>query len=486
MPAWRPPVPLICFSIAIVTVLTRAAAFGNPLYSGDDQLYLLIGKAMNAGAVPYVDVWDRKPIGLFLIFAGMDRLGGDGVIVSQIIAGVLVALTAGLIFLIARRFADARGSLFAALAFLICLPMFKGASAQAQLFYDPLIAGAALLTLREIERRDPRWWPSLAAMLLCGVAFTIKQTSVVESAAFGLMLTGEKWRASASGLRSAPFALALGAAFLLPTAATFVWFWNIGQLGTYWDTSFLSIFRKGHDAGGGVPAHLLYCTAFTAPLAALAWWGMRVQRRAGVPADDPAERFLLLWIAAAVIGVAVIPRFYRYYPIPLLVPLAASAASILAHRRVGPVALSLLAIIALAQGDVRRFGRTQQSREGFAALTAYVRANLHGGCLFVADGPPLLYASTAACRPTRFIFPDHLAIASETHGIPVDSGVEMRRIVAQRPSVIVVMVRAPDEPRNPVSWPVLRQALATDYRWTRTFELPIDYSRQKLTVWLRR
>ena len=79
---------------ATVTVLVRAAGIGDIVAHGDEQFYLLTGDRMlNWGAVPYADIWDRKPVGLFLLYAGIRLLGGNGIIAYQLSALAAVAAT---------------------------------------------------------------------------------------------------------------------------------------------------------------------------------------------------------------------------------------------------------------------------------------------------------------------------------------------------------------------------------------------------------
>lgn len=49
------------------------------------------------GALPHVDVWDRKPIGLFLTYAALHPLSGGGLIGIQLV-GTLS--TVGTVFVI--------------------------------------------------------------------------------------------------------------------------------------------------------------------------------------------------------------------------------------------------------------------------------------------------------------------------------------------------------------------------------------------------
>ena len=59
--------PLAVF--VVVALVTRAIWFGDPVADFDEQIYSLIGWRMTYGELPFVEVWDRKPFGLFAIFA---------------------------------------------------------------------------------------------------------------------------------------------------------------------------------------------------------------------------------------------------------------------------------------------------------------------------------------------------------------------------------------------------------------------------------
>jgi hypothetical protein len=48
--------------IVLATLVFRSFHFGNPDVDFDEPFYLLVGDRMLHGAIPYVDIWDRKPI----------------------------------------------------------------------------------------------------------------------------------------------------------------------------------------------------------------------------------------------------------------------------------------------------------------------------------------------------------------------------------------------------------------------------------------
>ena len=84
---WAPALLIGAFVIAL-----RALYFNNPAVNIDEQFYLLAAdRWLNAGQLPYVDIWDRKPIGIFLLYAPAVLWFKNGVIGYQIL-GLLATL----------------------------------------------------------------------------------------------------------------------------------------------------------------------------------------------------------------------------------------------------------------------------------------------------------------------------------------------------------------------------------------------------------
>ena len=104
-----------------VALLLRFGQFGNPLKGLDEQYYLLVGDRMLQGALPYVDLWDRKPFGLFVLFAGIRLLGGNGVIEATIVAALFAAATACIVTAIALRSVSCIPAILAGIGYLVAL-----------------------------------------------------------------------------------------------------------------------------------------------------------------------------------------------------------------------------------------------------------------------------------------------------------------------------------------------------------------------------
>lgn len=452
----RAAVALILLAVALVA---RAQTFGNPVIGFDEQFYLLVGDRLLHGAIPYVDIFDRKPVGLFLIFAAARALGGDGFVQYKLVALASVVATALLIHGIAQRHAGRVAALLAAALYILWLNFMEGEGGQSPVFYNlPMVAAAALILT--VRRGGDPLRAGAGAMLLVGVALQIKYSVVVEGVFFGCWLIALGWQAGQRGARLARSIALWIALALLPTLAAFATYAAIGQARAFVFANFLSVLAQGR---GGLATQLeglaaiLGILALPLLLAATGWrkWG-----------GTTRDRFLLGWLAASAAGVLLYWRFASpHYAMPLLPPLMCLLARSIdsgRRRRIAGLALAGVGLI----GGQAVLAVSARHKGGADAAAAVARAaRVEGtGCIYVYDGYPALYMLTGSCLPTRWPFPGHLATQEESRAaaLGVDPAREVRRILARRPVAIV-----DDWPHfaggNPVTRRILDAALATDY-----------------------
>lgn len=435
-------------AVAAVLVLAafaiRCAQFGNPLIHVDENFYLLVGDRMLHGALPYVDIWDRKPVGLFMLFAAIRLLGGDGIVQYQVVATLFAAATAFVVARMAAPMAGLKAATVAGVVYLLLLGLVGGTGGQAPVFYNLFVAGAAWATLIASTRpgvsagQIRRY--GAVAMSLIGVAMQVKYTAVFEGVFLGVALMWASWCASERLNRLAlDTALWIGLA-LTPTLAALAWYVWLGHADAFLYANFLSI----GDRSGASPDELLHRLAkawkalhiplFAVVLAAL----LESWRR--FTAGPATFRFALIWLAAAFGGYLAFGTYFDHYALPLFVPLAVACAPLFAYRRYhfGAIAATLM----LLSGGIANaviIQKIQLKRGHQAEMTALVdaiRPRLKG-CLYVWNGDPMLYHLTGSCLPTRYPFAGHLNLLRENGAIGVDQATEVRRILATRPSVIV-------------------------------------------------
>lgn len=114
-----------------------------------------------------------------------------------------------------------------------------------------------------------------------------------------------------------------------------------------------------------------------------------------------------------------------------------------------------------------------------AAIAPYVGRSKD--CLYVFDGPAVLYRTTDTCLPTRFVYPDHLNNALEARSLEVDQPTEIARILAARPGVIVTADR-PMTVQRKDNLALIRDATQSGYRPLITASL----HNREVTAWVRR
>jgi len=441
--------------LAFVALALRLPDIGNPLIDLDEQFYLLVGDRMLHGAVPYVDIWDRKPVGLFLIYAAARAVGGDPWLGYQLLATVSAIVTAGLIAMLARTVAGARAGVGAGAIYLLWLGFLGGRGGQSPVFYDALTAGAALLVWQALVRPRLLWRGGIAAMLACGIAMQIKPTAVFDGGWFGVaLLIGAgraRWRMTAIGA----YAAALVTTALVPTLLAFIVYRAMGHGEAWWFATIESIFMRGFSPAEPIAGRLTgIALMLLVPVGAALLGAIRVERS--------ARWFLIGWAVVALVGLSAVPPYYNHYALPLLVPIAVLGGIGIAGSvaMTGVVAAAAAALLWLS--GYPHLGERAANRAGVAQMAATVDRYRGGECLFAVTGPPALYVATRSCLPTRYPFAPHLTLASETGAIGVDQLAELRRTLATRPPVIVT--GPPPAGASAASITLIDAVLARDYR----------------------
>ena len=455
-PGWRWTIVLLIVTAAAFAL--RVRHFGNPVIHIDEQYYLLVGDAMLHGRLPLVDFWDRKPPGLFLIFAGIRLVGGNGVVEYQVAATLFAAATAFLIVRMAARIAPLYAALTAGLCYLLYLGLFGGEGGQTPVFYNFFVAICASLTLAAVtrERFDRRaFLMATLAMLVAGLAMQIKYTVLFEGAFFGLVLL---WRARSTGLSWPALlgcALLWGLLGIAPTAAAYIYYASIGYGQEFVFANFLSTSARVVEEGKTLE-RLVRMFGLSAPLWIAAVVGRAVRNREWVP-DYRAHDFLLGWMAASTGGVILFGTYFEHYTLPMLAPMSVAAAAGIARWSAGVGIISgtrswrlpFLLFVPLA-GLVAQelvLAKNLRSRGGAAAFHAmadWIRPRLRPGeCIYVHDGDPLLYREVGSCLPTRWNFPAHLDNLVEARALGVDPVAELQRIMATRPRFVIISAQPP-------------------------------------------
>lgn len=459
--------PLRSLSLFLpIAVALRLLMFGKPAFQSDEQFYLLVAQRMAQGALPYVDIWDRKPWGLFAIYRGAYALPFDPVLTYQLLGLAFSVLTALVIERIARRIAPPKAARMAGLVYLLWQPVFNVALGQSPVFYNLPVALAALIMVESRSRAHDASLlrRGLQAMLLLGLAMQIKYSVVFEGVAFGLMLLG---RGEADGWprrKTALAGIAWIAAALAPTAAVWLGYAWAGHGDAFAQANFTSILGRTTDLPAAFARLAKECAALTPFALALLAAPRRLSPVRGErPAVLPSLR---IWALASVAGFLAFGTWYDHYLGSVLVPLSVLAAPALSRpakseRWYGRLlfGLGMVGAIVVPALQVREKGDAAQ----FMAMTQAISRELHGRCLYVFEGDSALYRTTEACIPTRFAYPSHLNAMNEARALGIDPRHEVRRVMASRPGVVVMALSERPNRANDETRAIVTDALRKNY-----------------------
>jgi hypothetical protein len=153
----------ICVTV-LVALFIQLLLFAH---GRDQSIYATVADGMLAGKLPYRDVWDFKPPGIFFVFALAQALFGDGMWGVRLLEGLGLVL----VFVLSIRlssiyFADDRpGFLGGAMAALISVQMEFWHSGQPETFGGVLTMLGIWCCAVSAGKREAVW------LFACGVAF---------------------------------------------------------------------------------------------------------------------------------------------------------------------------------------------------------------------------------------------------------------------------------------------------------------------------
>lgn len=457
-----------------IALITRAFLFGNDVIHVDEEFYLFVADRMAHGALPYVDIWDRKPIGLFLLYSGLSSLPGDSVLAYQVGAIASLVATSMVISRLAREIASATAAWQAGVAYMLFMPMFNCGMGQAPVFYNLLVALAALGIVETVKRaeEDALLWRGAGIMLVVGLAIQIKYTVIFEGICFGMLLLGRAFADVWSWKRLSGAAALWILAALTPTLLALAAYAAMGHAEAFLYANFVSVFERNSD-GWTSYWRLIKETAALLPF----WLAIFHAPRLFAPTDGTSPRshaVLKVWGISACAGFLLFGTWYDHYVGPLLVPLSVLAAPALGRlipkeRRYGQfmMALGTVGAFTVPAYQVWRHG----TAEGVAEMTAIIRQEMRGGCLFMYEGEPVFYRTTNSCLPTTRIFPNHLNTWIEAPALGIDATEEIRRVLASKPDVITIWAPRKLYLPNYQTRRLVQNVLARDYERYATYTL---------------
>lgn len=304
-----------------MVVVTRLPGFAFGVLNIDESDFVLIGRRIVEGALPYVDIVDHKPPLTYLTYAFGGLFGPASMAPMRVLS---IAWILGTLLLVERAAREWTGDELAgrAAAWLALLANFCELPIVNSEVLMNLPAAAALLWFVRSVRQ-----PRARSLLLCGACIGLSSLFRHQGAVLAIL--------AVAFLPNLLAPLTMAAGFLLPWAAAAGFYAATGHLAEFNDWVFVRNFAYASQDSRAVLGNLLHSLAICIPAVLLPWaLAVRETVRPVAPGSRTRTGLLLAlwstWLAVASGG-----RFYEHYFVqfaPLLGIVAAPAAADLVRR----------------------------------------------------------------------------------------------------------------------------------------------------------
>lgn len=308
-------------ALLLTTIVFRFATLLNQGLAADESTYLIIGRAMFNGYVYLVDLWDFKPIGIFVLFGLVQHYLHDSVLAVRILGLISIYLSSLLVYKVKLVWGDDKiKALFSGFIYLLLLSFVNPVyDVNTEVFFNFFTLLGLLILIKY-----PRPFFILLSGLSLGIGFMLKYVVLFDTVVIYLFFIlgwygSGKLKFNSKNILKSLWAV-LG--FCLPFASTILFYYIIGEFDVYYSSTFET--TKVYSERMSFWREVKYFLDFNLlllPVIAVFYFAIyallvknKGQRNWGV--------FALTWFAVAWIPVVLQGKHFVHYFIQLFVPIA--------------------------------------------------------------------------------------------------------------------------------------------------------------------
>lgn len=312
----------ILILIMIGVAILRFPGLFEPNRYADEDIYLTLGMGIRRGLVLYRDIHDNKPPLIYLVSA----LAGSVMWLRMILLAWNLFNVAVVYKLADWFFGNKNKTILSTLLFGIfsTIPLLEGNIANGEIFMIMPVALGALIFVKEVERKDFRWLPFLAAGGLFSVGFLFKIPVVFDFAALMLWFVFFDFKKI---FDKRLWLMVMG--FVLPVVLSVIYYYLIGAGQIYVKAALLQ--NVGYVSSWEGSARPFYEGGLFQRgivLLLVSWIIFVLKRNFGKKMS-----LVLLWGAWALFGTNLSGRPYPHYLIQMVTPLSILIISLMGERK---------------------------------------------------------------------------------------------------------------------------------------------------------
>ncbi len=428
----------------VAALVFKVFTFFYSVIDIDESTYLLIGKELFKGKILYVDYYDTKPIGIFLIFGLLETITGQGILFSRLLAALIIGLTSFYLYRLKLIITGNRYvSIFAGIIYLILASMYRFTyAANTELFF--IFFTILSFNILFKGERDFRFF---AGGLIAGFGFIIKYMVAFDMLAYALFLLFLVFKQRMRFLKLMKAGILLFTGFIIPVGMVILFYTIIGHLEEFQSFSF-SFLMKYQQATGMqeywkmvIDVHVKYLPAF------ILFYYFLYRNFLRIPKQSYSF-FVIIWTVMTYIAVLSLKKPNTHYVIQVFPVMAFVIADIFAiPNRSGDFikkhaaqflswTVGILLIISLINQlyyvfkndhprQIARYLEERMDKDGIIYVSGYKHI-----IYYLLEQPP----PTPYVHPTMFVYADHI------NKLDIDLDREIGLVLDQKPQFIVYRI----------------------------------------------
>lgn len=223
----------IVLFFAFLSIVPRLFYLNIP-FERDEGMYASVADVIDRGGLPYRDVFDNKPPGIYYLYHISFKIFGHAVSSPRILAALFTVAACVLAYTLVQRMTSSRFAgvfTMALLGLASSSPAYLGFEANTEIFTVPFLLGGILLLLDE----DPTIFKYFASGLLFGLAFVVKQPTITIGIAMFAYRVSRSIKTPKKFIFGSFFYIIGGS---VPILAFILYFAYRGGLDDLWEASF--------------------------------------------------------------------------------------------------------------------------------------------------------------------------------------------------------------------------------------------------------
>ncbi len=431
------------FAIFIgLAIVLRLFSFFPTVINHDESTYIVISDYLMNGSVYFIDVVDTKPIGIFLIYAGLQKLVGSSIFLLRVMTALWLAITAFVLYKAKFSFGGKRNEAIATgIIYLIVNSVFTyyGISPNTETFFNLFTALGLLFMLKGGSH-----WRFLLAGLCLGWGLVIKYVVAFDALAFGLFLLWDNIRSKTQFFKALSRGVVMAIGSCIPLSFVLIYYAQLGYL----DEFLFYTFEVSSRYPESVPfvQHLKFLGDFFLRYLPIALLFIYVL--VSKATDLRLKRLGLLWSALVLLAILLPGKWYGHYYIQFMLPFSFVAGSFFAfpatqfpkplstllRPRVGFTILSLLIMLNMYQQKKDCLDKPDHPK----TISKYLEGKLEKeDRIYTSVSHQVLYHLLDKESPTKYVHPSLFWEQKHIRALEVNVEEELAKITEPPPRYII-------------------------------------------------